>query len=291
MLCTTKSNRATKMVQVRYSLNVLLYQEGARIIEVLYSRRDTRSTSPVSARSKAICRSWYISAVKSEWVLFRTKIIVWTKWSSITQVRRKLLYKWPVVRRLRESNFYGREFEGRHGVTWILPRLQAREILQQRRSRRSGFAFCKSLVSGDNKIWIAWRVAEKRRYMYCRTMETWTAELPCTFNIATLHELPQVSQTYFSLPSPPLPHRTTTKHSDHYSPTQNPVCSHHCSSSPSSSYYCEHTPLATSSTYILPSTFQWNTFTSPAPTNATQQRKNSPPTVCWVCDPSWGGPI
>ena len=37
MLCTVKSNRATKMVQVRYSLNAPLYQEGARILEVPYS--------------------------------------------------------------------------------------------------------------------------------------------------------------------------------------------------------------------------------------------------------------
>ena len=44
------------MVQVRYSLNVLLYQEGARIIEVLYSRRDTRSTSPVSAQRQFAAR-------------------------------------------------------------------------------------------------------------------------------------------------------------------------------------------------------------------------------------------
>ena len=50
MLCTVKSNKVTKMVQVRYSLNAPLYQEGARIFEVLHSRRDTRSTSPVSAQ-------------------------------------------------------------------------------------------------------------------------------------------------------------------------------------------------------------------------------------------------
>ena len=36
MLCTVKSNKVTKMVQVRYSLNAPLYQEGARILEVPY---------------------------------------------------------------------------------------------------------------------------------------------------------------------------------------------------------------------------------------------------------------
>ena len=56
MLCTVKSNRATKVVQVRYSLIAPLYQEGARILEVLSSRCDTCSTSPVSAQRRFAAR-------------------------------------------------------------------------------------------------------------------------------------------------------------------------------------------------------------------------------------------
>ena len=56
MLCTVKSNRATKVVQVRYSLIAPLHQEGARILEVLYSRWDTCSTSPVSAQRRFAAR-------------------------------------------------------------------------------------------------------------------------------------------------------------------------------------------------------------------------------------------
>ena len=176
MLCTVKSNGTTKVVQARYSLIAPLYQDGARILEVLYSRWDTCSTSPVSAR-----RQFTAWGALVQWT-HRTCSL--PNQDNCVEYANKVKLNYPGPRidrscdawkKATSESVHGREFEGRDGVTWLLRWLQARKVLQQRRSWRSGFAFCKSLVNSGNKIGFAWRVAEKRRYAYCRTIESWNS--------------------------------------------------------------------------------------------------------------------
>ena len=164
------------MVQVRYSLIAPLYQDGARILEVLYPQRDTCSTSPVSAQRRFAARGALV-----QWT-HRTCSLPNQDNCVEYADKVKLNYPGPRIDRScdawkKATYVHGREFEGRDGVAWFLHWLQARKVLQQRRSWRSGFAFCKSLVNSGNKIGFAWRVAKNRRYVYYRTMESLTAEL------------------------------------------------------------------------------------------------------------------
>ena len=132
MLCAAKSNGATKVVQVRYSLIAPLYQEGARILEVLSSRWDTCSTSPVSAQRRFAARgalvqwSHRMSSLPNQdnCIEYADKVKLNYSGQRNCYINDRSCDAWK-----KPTYVHGREFEGRDGVTWILPWLQARKVL------------------------------------------------------------------------------------------------------------------------------------------------------------------
>ena len=124
MLCTVKSNRATKVVQVRYSLIAPLYQEGARILEVLSSRWDTCSTSPVSAQRRFAARgalvqwSHRMSSLPNQdnCIEYADKVKLNYSGQRNCYINDRSCDTWK-----KATYVHGREFEGRDGVAWFLP--------------------------------------------------------------------------------------------------------------------------------------------------------------------------